>query len=85
MAESRRSRFWFELTLSVASGFLGLVTLVWRDWIEAVFRFDPDRHTGALEWLIVLGLLLSASAAGAAARVEWGRGRAGSARAGSGR
>lgn len=84
MAKSRRARFWFEFALSVASGFLGLVTLVWRDWIEAVFRLDPDRHSGALEWLIVLGLLLTAAVAGTAARVEWGRGRAGGVRVVSG-
>jgi hypothetical protein len=58
---------------------LGLVTLVWGDWIELVFGVDPDHSSGALEWLIVLGLLLTASITGALARAEWGRQRAGSA------
>ena len=30
---------------------------MWRDWIEVVFRVDPDHHNGSLEWLIVLALL----------------------------
>jgi hypothetical protein len=70
---NRRSRFWFELALALASGLLGLVTLVWRDWIEMAFKVDPDHHSGALEWLIVFGLLFIAAIAGVLARAEWGR------------
>jgi hypothetical protein len=68
-----RWRFWLELLLASAIGLLGLVTLVWRDWIEAVFGFDPDRHSGSVEWLIVFGLLAAASTLGVAARAEWRR------------
>jgi hypothetical protein len=34
-----------------------VLTFAWRDWIEAIFRVDPDRHSGALEWAIVAVLL----------------------------
>jgi hypothetical protein len=70
---SHRPRFWVEMALSVASGLLGLVTLVWRDWIEIVFGVDPDHHSGTLEWVIVFALLLIAVITGVLARAEWGR------------
>ena len=75
MKASNHPRFWFEATLAVASGLLGLITLVWRDWIEIVFGVDPDHHSGWLEWVIVFALLLIAVIAGALARAEWGRQR----------
>ena len=68
-----RWRFWLEVLLAVASGLLGLVALVWPDWIEAVFGFDPDHDTGSLEWLIVVGLLTAALILGVVARAEWRR------------
>lgn len=53
----RINRIRLESALAIASGTLCVLTLVWRDWIEAVFRVDPDRHSGALEWAIVAVLL----------------------------
>ena len=73
MKTSHHSRFWVEAALSVATGLLGLVTLVWRDWIEIVFGVDPDHHSGTLEWVIVFALLLIAVIAGVLARAEWSR------------
>jgi hypothetical protein len=67
--------FWMELALATASGVLGLLTLVWRDWIEGVFGWDPDHHSGSVEWLLVAVLLLTAFALGALARRDWRRQR----------
>ena len=53
----RVDRIRLESALAIASGTLCVLTFVWRDWIEAVFRVDPDRHSGALEWAIVAVLL----------------------------
>ena len=43
---------------------LGIVTLVltlfWKDWIEAIFGVDPDRHNGFVEWVIA-GVALALS------------------------
>jgi hypothetical protein len=67
----RRVRFWIESLVAGASLILGLVTLVWQDWIEGVFRVDPDNHSGAVEWLVVAGLLVVAAVVGTVARFEW--------------
>ncbi|HYT84183.1 MAG TPA: hypothetical protein VEK86_12050 [Gemmatimonadales bacterium] len=53
-----RLRFCVELGLGVASGLLLVVTLTTREWIELVFRVDPDNGSGALEWVIVTCLVL---------------------------
>jgi hypothetical protein len=59
-----------EVVLAAASAALGLVTLVWKDWIEVVFRVDPDHGDGSLEWWIVIGLLVVAVALFALSRWE---------------
>jgi DMSO/TMAO reductase YedYZ heme-binding membrane subunit len=66
-----RRRFWVESVLASCSGLLFLLTLVWRDWIEEVTGWDPDRHSGALESAIVAALLAVTLAFAAAARAEW--------------
>jgi len=66
-------RFWLDAVLASLSGLLAVLTLFWRDWIEAATGFSPDRHNGSLEWLIVAVLFLICAAAGLAARAEWRR------------
>jgi hypothetical protein len=73
MSRRVRSRFWLELGLGSLTGILFLITLVSPDWIEAVFGWDPDRHSGSLEWGIVLGLLALTIVASGTAYAEWRR------------
>ena len=54
--------FWIELAASVVCGVFGVLTLASQEWIEVLFGVDPDRGSGALEWLIV-ALLLALSIA----------------------
>lgn len=46
-----RTLFWIEAALAGVAGFLTVLTLFTREWIEAVFSVDPDGGDGSLEWL----------------------------------
>ena len=71
-----RMCFWFEAGFASASGTLAVLTLVWRDWVEAVTGFNPDPGNGVLEWGVVVGLALACVLSGMATRREWRRSRA---------
>lgn len=75
MTSTVRARFWLEAALASLCGFLAVLTLFWRDWIEALTGFDPDHHNGSFEWLIVAVLFLVCIVVGGAARSEWRRPR----------
>jgi hypothetical protein len=62
--------FWVESILAAVSGLLALVTLFRRDWIEAVFRVDPDRQSGWLEWAIVAILVVATAVFSSLAAAE---------------
>jgi hypothetical protein len=68
-----RRRFWLEVVCGSAGLLLFIVTLLSREWIEAVFRVDPDGGSGALEYLIAIGLLNVTVLSGFLARREWAR------------
>ena len=73
MARSRRARLWIEAAGGLLSLALAVVTLFSREWIEVVFRVDPDRGSGALEWAFVAATLALSAACSALARREWRR------------
>jgi undecaprenyl pyrophosphate phosphatase UppP len=62
-----------EIAIAALAGILGIVTIFWHDWIEALTGWDPDHHNGSFEWLIVVILLAVAIAVGVAARRDWRR------------
>ena len=76
MKSTVRARFWLEAGLASLWGFLAVLTVFWRDWIEALTGFDPDLHNGSFEWAIVAVLLLVSVFVGIVARGEWHRPRA---------
>jgi hypothetical protein len=64
-------RIRMEAAIAVFAGALGIVTVFWHDWIEALTGWDPDRHSGGLEWLVVAALLAVAVAVGTVSRRHW--------------
>ncbi len=69
MGSYRRLLFRIEVSLAVLTGALGVLTLFWRDWIEALTGWNPDHHSGSAEFgLISILLIMSVSCAVAARR-----------------
>jgi hypothetical protein len=73
MSERVRVRFWGETVIAGVCGVLAVVTIFWRDWIEALTGYDPDHHSGSAEWLIIAGLALVCVIASLASRADWRR------------
>lgn len=65
--------FWAESVPACIAGFLAVLTAVWPDWIEGVTGFQPDKQSGSLEWILVVGCGLAAVLLGALAGREWRR------------
>jgi hypothetical protein len=68
-----RKRFWAETILGSFTAIMFILTFAWRDWIETVFRVDPDHGDGSLEWMIVAGLFVLTTVLAVLARMEWKR------------
>jgi hypothetical protein len=62
-----------ETAVALFAGMLGILTIFWHDWIEAVFGTAPDHGSGLLEWGVVAGLAVVAALMGLLARAEWRR------------
>ena len=62
-----------EAVLAGLSAVLVVLTLVWRDWIETVFRVHPDAGGGEAEWLVVGALLAVSLGLSLHARLTWRR------------
>jgi hypothetical protein len=60
-----------EMAVAFCAGILGILTIFWHDWIEALTGWDPDNHSGSVEWAVVVGLLVIAVALGLVARRHW--------------
>jgi hypothetical protein len=76
MKQQLRPLFWIEAVLALVNAVLLVMTVVWKDWIEVVFKVDPDAGSGAVEWAFVAVTLLLTVAFVTLARSEWRRGLA---------
>ena len=70
-----RKRFYAEIWLAVLATSIGVLTIFWHDWIEALTGLDPDAGDGSAEWLTVAVLFLVAAACGFLAHREYARAR----------
>ena len=68
---AKKARAGLETIVALAAGALGILTIFWHDWIEALTGWDPDHHNGSAEWVIVAGLLAVAVVLGVLARRHW--------------
>jgi hypothetical protein len=66
-----RVRARLEMAVALCAGALGILTVFWHDWIEALTGWDPDHHNGSAEWIVVVGLLAVAVTMGLVARRHW--------------
>ena len=73
MKQQLRPLFWIEAVLALGNIALLSMTVVWKDWIELVFKVDPDAVSGAEEWSIMVVTLLLTVVFLALARSEWHR------------
>lgn len=48
------------IAVAVVLGGLALLTVIWHDWIEAIFGVDPDQGNGSFEWIVVAALAVGA-------------------------
>lgn len=71
MKSGLRRRFWPEAGMGVITALMSLVTLMQRDWIEALFKIDPDAGNGSVEWLMVGALLMVTLTLFSLAGYEW--------------
>jgi hypothetical protein len=66
-------RFWIEAGLAAVTAWLLVLTLITREWIEAITGWDPDRGSGSLEWGLIVALLVASLVFSGLARAEWKR------------
>ena len=60
--------FRIEVSLAILTGFLGVITIFWRDWIEALTGWSPDHHNGSAEFGVIAVLLVASVTCAAVAR-----------------
>ena len=65
-----RRRFWVEAFSGILGGILGLITVVWPDWIELLSDWDPDQHDASVDWMVAGGFLAFAAAMAIMATIE---------------
>lgn len=54
--------FWIEVAAATLTAALAAVTLLSRDWVEVLFKVDPDQFTGGFEWTVVAACGLATAA-----------------------
>jgi hypothetical protein len=66
-----RTRFWIESGMGVLSATLALLTLIWPDWIERIFGYEPDAGNGSIEVSLTVAMAIATVVLALLARSEW--------------
>ena len=67
------ARFWFEAVSGAVGLALFILTLLSREWIEALTGWGPDGGNGSLEIVIAVGLLAISAVSFFVARRDYRR------------
>lgn len=73
MRRTLPARFWFEAIIAAVGMALFMLTLLSREWIEALTGWDPDKGSGSMEVFVAVGLLAVAAISYFAARRDYRR------------
>ena len=76
MNQMRKRLIVAETAVAGLAGFLAILTIFWRDWLEVLFGADPDHHNGTAELAIIAVLAVTSLLLGSIARwqvVRWRR------------
>ena len=65
-----RVRFWVECGLAALCAVLAISSVIWGNWIELLFEFEPDGGDGSFEWGIVIAFALAAVVFAVLARLD---------------
>ena len=71
MNHSISIRFWIEVILAACSAIATALSIVWPQWIEAIFEESPDGGDGSAERLVAVLFLAATIAFSWLARKEW--------------
>lgn len=71
-----KMRMWAEGLLAVVAAVVGVATLIWPTWIEALFEASPDGGDGSAERLVAMALIATSLLLGVAANRDRRRLRA---------
>ena len=71
-----RKRAWAETILAILALVAAVVTAFYPTWFEALFEASPDSGSGALEWAVVVVLLVASAALSLFARRDFRLSRA---------
>ena len=79
MNKMRKRLIVAETAVAGLAGFLAVLTIFWRDWLEMLFSWDPDHHSGTAELALIAALAVTSLLLGCIARwqvVRWRRAEA---------
>jgi hypothetical protein len=66
-----RARFWIESALAVLNTALAVLTVIWPDWIELAFGYEPDAGNGWVEIGLTVGMAIASLVFVRLANLEW--------------